>query len=147
VCVHAWAFVLTSVCLAARVLTWCSVSAKTHVCVFTSGATAALKLVGEHFPFGPSSVLAHTQDNHTSAVGIREYALSARATVAVISRDGGLVSAYGHREPSDAESARGSADGGGSDTDHAPSLFVMPAESNFSGEHHSLGSGASGRSV
>ncbi len=138
----ACACVLTAAaCFAARVLAWCGVSVKTHVCVFTSGATAALKLVGEHFPFGPSSVLAHTQDNHTSAVGIREYALSARATVAVLSRDGGLVSAYGHREPSDAAGARGS------DADHAPSLFVMPAESNFSGEHHSLGSDASGRNV
>jgi hypothetical protein len=41
--------------------------------IFTSGSTAALKLVGESYPFHtPSSRFLYAADNHNSVVGIRE---------------------------------------------------------------------------
>lgn len=39
--------------------------------VFTSGATAALKLVGETFPFGNSGCFAYPSNAHTSVLGLR----------------------------------------------------------------------------
>ena len=42
--------------------------------VFTSGATQALKLVGELFAFGPAGALLYPLNVHTSVLGIRAYA-------------------------------------------------------------------------
>ena len=42
-------------------------------CVFTSGSTAGLKLVGELFPFGEYGHLIHPTSVHTSLLGIRGY--------------------------------------------------------------------------
>lgn len=52
--------------------------------VFTSGATAALKLVGEQFPWSPEadgSLFVHDRASHNSVLGIREYALAGGAGV------------------------------------------------------------------
>ena len=106
--------------------------------IFTSGATAALKLLGECFPWGPGSEFCHTLDNHNSALGIREYARASGAAVRCIdeeSPDKTLSLAPG-RAP---ESERGdSGKVGGVSIPAAPSLFVMPAESNFTGVKHDL---------
>lgn len=40
---------------------------------------AALKLVGESFPWGPASALVHTRDSHNSVLGVRQLAASAGA--------------------------------------------------------------------
>eukprot|EP01062_Namystynia_karyoxenos_P022386 TRINITY_DN18580_c0_g1_i1.p1 TRINITY_DN18580_c0_g1~~TRINITY_DN18580_c0_g1_i1.p1 ORF type:complete len:899 (+),score=278.92 TRINITY_DN18580_c0_g1_i1:76-2697(+) len=50
-----------------------SVSEEQYTVVFTSGATAALKLVGELFPFAEGSAFAPCEYNHNSVLGIREY--------------------------------------------------------------------------
>lgn len=42
--------------------------------IMTSGATAAIRLVGESFPFTRESTLVFLFDNHTSCIGIRNYA-------------------------------------------------------------------------
>jgi molybdenum cofactor sulfurtransferase len=55
-----------------------------YVVVFTSGATAALRLVAESFPWSPSSEFRYTASNHTSVVGIRAAAMHAGARVAVV---------------------------------------------------------------
>jgi molybdenum cofactor sulfurtransferase len=44
-----------------------------YICVFTSGATSALKLVGEAFPWSAESEYWYTVENHNSVLGIREY--------------------------------------------------------------------------
>ena len=49
--------------------------------MFTSGATAALKLVGECFSWSSGSVCCLLYENHNAAVGIREYALKEGASV------------------------------------------------------------------
>jgi molybdenum cofactor sulfurtransferase len=45
--------------------------------VFTSGATAACKLVAESFPFGESGVFSYPMNAHTSVLGMRAYANNA----------------------------------------------------------------------
>ncbi|XP_021738426.1 molybdenum cofactor sulfurase-like isoform X1 [Chenopodium quinoa] len=58
-----------------QVLDYCNASAKEYKCIFTSGATAALKMVGEAFPWSNQSHFMYTMENHNSVIGIREYAL------------------------------------------------------------------------
>src|ERR1700680_3187358 len=53
-----------------------------YILVFTLNASAALKLVGESFPFAPGSRYLLTFDNHNSVNGIREFARAKGATVA-----------------------------------------------------------------
>ncbi|KAL8446471.1 hypothetical protein Emed_004925 [Eimeria media] len=45
--------------------------------VFTSGATAAIKLVGEDFPFTAESSFFYLRINHNSVLGVRELAYAA----------------------------------------------------------------------
>ncbi|XP_022734956.1 molybdenum cofactor sulfurase-like isoform X8 [Durio zibethinus] len=59
-----------------QVLDYCNASPKDYKCIFTSGATAALKLVGENFPWSCKSTFMYTMENHNSVLGIREYALN-----------------------------------------------------------------------
>eukprot|EP00899_Mesostigma_viride_P018533 jgi/Mesvir1/26681/Mv20462-RA.2 len=65
-------------------LALCGVSPSEYACVLTSGATSALRMVAELFPWQPGSSLAYTRDNHTSAVGMRQYALAAGASAMVL---------------------------------------------------------------
>jgi len=44
--------------------------------VFTSGATAGLKMVGDTFPWTSDSAFCFLEDNHTSVVGLRSYVLA-----------------------------------------------------------------------
>ncbi|RVW93472.1 Molybdenum cofactor sulfurase [Vitis vinifera] len=55
-----------------QVLDHCNASPKDYKCIFTSGATAALKLVGEAFPWSSESNFMYTMENHNSVLGIRE---------------------------------------------------------------------------
>ncbi|XP_048228629.1 molybdenum cofactor sulfurase isoform X2 [Ricinus communis] len=59
-----------------QVLDYFNASPKDYKCIFTSGATAALKLIGEAFPWNCESSFMYTMENHNSVIGIREYALS-----------------------------------------------------------------------
>ena len=52
-----------------------------YVCVFTSNATGALKLVGEAYPFSNGSSYVLPADCHNSVNGIRRFAHSAGAEV------------------------------------------------------------------
>ncbi|KAI5391307.1 Molybdenum cofactor sulfurase, variant 4 [Lathyrus oleraceus] len=56
-----------------QVLDYCNASPKDYKCIFTSGATAALKMVGEAFPWSCNSNFMYTMENHNSVLGIREY--------------------------------------------------------------------------
>lgn len=49
--------------------------------VWTSGTTGALRLLGEQFRWQKGSVFGYTENNHTSVVGLREYAKSRGAEV------------------------------------------------------------------
>ncbi|KAM0950783.1 putative molybdenum cofactor sulfurtransferase [Dioscorea sansibarensis] len=67
-----------------QVLDYFNASPKDYTCIFTSGATAALKLVGEGFPWSRESCYMYTMENHNSVLGIREYALEKGATALAI---------------------------------------------------------------
>ena len=51
--------------------------------IFTSGATAGMKIVGECFALTAGSVLVMHEESHTNAMGIRDYALKKGADVKV----------------------------------------------------------------
>ncbi|XP_062168774.1 molybdenum cofactor sulfurase isoform X2 [Alnus glutinosa] len=67
-----------------QVLDFFNASPKDYKCIFTSGATAALKLVGEAFPWSRQSSFMYTMENHNSVLGIREYALGQGAAAFAI---------------------------------------------------------------
>lgn len=56
-----------------QVLELCNASPREYTCIFTPGATAGFKLVGEAFPWSKESCYMYTIENHNSVLGIREY--------------------------------------------------------------------------
>lgn len=66
-----------------------------YTVVFTANASAALKLVGESFPFSEESCFVLPIDSHNSVNGIRQYARARGAQVQYISStfNGGLIDA------------------------------------------------------
>ena len=52
--------------------------------VYTANASAALKTVGEYFPFTKESTYIYTHGNHNSVLGIREYAKQRGAKVRAV---------------------------------------------------------------
>jgi len=54
-------------------------NAKDYYCVFTANASAALKILGESFPFNEKSTFILFSDNHNSVNGIREFCHSRKA--------------------------------------------------------------------
>ncbi|XP_010459195.1 PREDICTED: molybdenum cofactor sulfurase isoform X3 [Camelina sativa] len=67
-----------------QVLEYFNASPEDYSCIFTSGATAALKLVGETFPWTQDSNFLYTMENHNSVLGIREYALAQGASACAV---------------------------------------------------------------
>eukprot|EP01134_Creolimax_fragrantissima_P008605 CFRG8605T1 len=63
------------------VLQFFNASQEEYSVVFTNGATGALKIVGESFPFMRDSMFAFLNVNHNSVVGIREYAYAKGAHI------------------------------------------------------------------
>ena len=55
-----------------QVLNMCKAPPSEYICVFTGGATAALRMVGELFHWSTDSQYHYTLDNHNSTLGIRE---------------------------------------------------------------------------
>jgi selenocysteine lyase/cysteine desulfurase len=99
-----------------------------YVAVFTANATAALKLVGEAYPFAPGGRYLFAFDNHNSVNGIREFARVRGASVEYLPLevpDLRLDRAQVSRRLD--EATRG-----------ASNLLVFPAQSNFSGVRHPL---------
>jgi len=92
--------------------------------VFTANASAAIKLVGEAFPFRGDSRYVMAVDNHNSMGGIREYARRAGAEIALLPLTAEL-------RLDDPAGRMGRAGAG-------PSLLGLPAQSNFSGVKHPL---------
>jgi molybdenum cofactor sulfurtransferase len=103
-------------------------AADDYVAVFTLNATAALKLVGESYAFGPGRRLALTFDNHNSVNGIREFAIAKGAAVEYV--------------PLTVPDLRIDLDRLTVALDRADrsqfNLFAYPAQSNFSGVQHPL---------
>ncbi len=112
----------------AYVLHYFNANPDEYLVIFTQNASGALKLLGESYPFAPGSRYLLTFDNHNSVNGIREFAQRGGATVI-----------YTPVIPPDLriDSARLQASLDSIDPAQA-NLFAFPAQSNFSGVHHSL---------
>ncbi|XP_021288794.1 molybdenum cofactor sulfurase isoform X2 [Herrania umbratica] len=129
-----------------QVLDYCNASQKNYKCIFTSGATAALKLIGENFPWSCQSSFMYTMENHNSVLGIREYALSQGAAAFAVDikeavGQGGAsgspvtsvkISQLPVQRRNEAEVLEGELTG------DAFNLFAFPSECNFSGLRFSL---------
>jgi selenocysteine lyase/cysteine desulfurase len=98
-----------------------------YLAIFTSNASAALKLVGESYPFANGRYLL-TFDNHNSVNGIREFAHIRGAEVTYIPVM--LPDMRVDASQLDLELARPSKNG--------HNLFAYPAQSNFSSVKHPL---------
>lgn len=112
----------------AYVLEFFNASPDEYVIVFTQNASAALKLVGESYPFGPDDNYLLTFDNHNSVNGIREFA---RARGAHITYAPVLPPDLRIDEDKLAACLERGRPGG-------HNLFAYPVQSNFSGVQHSL---------
>eukprot|EP00854_Cymbomonas_tetramitiformis_P005457 gene5457-6614_t len=58
-----------------QLLTFFGTDSSSYQVIFTRGATDALKLIGEAFPWKKGSEFVYLRENHNSVLGIREYAL------------------------------------------------------------------------
>ena len=88
--------------------------------VWTANASAALRLIGESFPFDPETPFVLTADNHNTVNGIRMHAVARGAAVRYLPLDADL-----RVQPFELTSVR-------------QGLFAFPAQSNFSGAQHPL---------
>ncbi len=96
--------------------------------VFTSNASAAIKLVGESYPFAAGGAYVLAEDNHNSVNGVREFARRAGARITYLPLDAGLRL----DDPDPKLAAAATAAG------ERPRLFAYPAQSNFTGVKHGL---------
>ncbi|KAJ7693541.1 pyridoxal phosphate-dependent transferase [Mycena rosella] len=85
--------------------------------IFTSGATAAMKLVGDAFPWQAGAIFRYLKQSHTSLVGVRGCALARGASVDSMDVDTMLDS---------------------SQEDSRLSLFAYPAQCNATGQRLGL---------
>ena len=99
-----------------------------YTAIFTQNASAALKLVGESFPFSAQSRLLLTADNHNSVNGVREFALTKGAQLAYAP----LTRPDLRIEVAAMDELLGQADPAQNN------LLAFPAQSNFSGVKHPL---------
>lgn len=93
---------------------------------FTANASAAVKLVGESYPFERGGVYALSADNHNAVNGVREYARRAGAAIVYLPLTPEL------RLDGAEDVLRRAANGS------RARLFAFPAQSNFSGVRHPL---------
>ncbi len=99
-----------------------------YICVFTSNASGALKIVGESYPFCEGSQYVLTYDNHNSVNGIRMFAKARGAKFTYAP----LVDLDLRVDMDKLHDLLHSAD------PEKNNLFAFPAQSNFSGVKHPL---------
>ncbi|XP_069814348.1 molybdenum cofactor sulfurase isoform X1 [Dendropsophus ebraccatus] len=112
-----------------RILQHFNTSSEDYTVVFTSGSTAALKLVAENFPWTPRSSsnagshFCYLTDNHTSVVGIRGMMKMLSVPSVPVAPEDLIKSESQTFEPQN---------------DNTFHLFCYPALSNFSGTKYPL---------
>ncbi|XP_055523536.1 molybdenum cofactor sulfurase 3-like [Wyeomyia smithii] len=103
-----------------RTLRHFNVRSTEYSVIFTSGATASLRLVAEYFHFGQSGSFVYLSDNHTSVLGMREI-VSTKRIVPIIREQLIPEETIGTENALDADS-----------------LLVFPAQCNFNGVKYPL---------
>jgi selenocysteine lyase/cysteine desulfurase len=110
------------------VLDFFNASPDEYAVIFTQNASGALKLVGESFPFSAGSHYLLTFDNHNSVNGIREFARAHGTEITYVP----MMLPEMRVDEAQLACFLDLAQPGGNN------LFAFPAQSNFSGVHHSL---------
>ncbi|NXT76085.1 MOCOS sulfurase, partial [Zapornia atra] len=114
-----------------RILQHFHTTAEDYTVIFTSGCTAALKLVAEVFPWipegtkQPSSRFCYLTDSHTSVVGMRGITASMNV-LSVPIKPKEILLLEKNRLPAEEQNCK------------TPHLFSYPAQSNFSGTKYPL---------
>ncbi|XP_020841356.1 LOW QUALITY PROTEIN: molybdenum cofactor sulfurase [Phascolarctos cinereus] len=114
-----------------RVLEHFNTTSEDYSIIFTSGSTAAFKLVAEAFPWKPASSedggsrFCYLTDSHTSVVGIRKIVQAMQGSSIAVKPEDILLS----------EKSNGAVYQPACKTPH---LFCYPAQSNFSGTRYPL---------
>lgn len=127
-----------------QVLEFCNAPSGEYVCVFTSGATSALKLVGETFPWSPESEYWYTLENHNSVLGIREYALEKDVAVTAVEIEAAQTNSsdsevdFSFTPRTLEQRARASSHQRNNPAEESINLFAFPLECNFSGAKFDL---------
>jgi selenocysteine lyase/cysteine desulfurase len=111
-----------------RILRFFNAAPGVYTVIFTQNASAALKLVGEAYPFDARSRFLLTFDNHNSVNGMREFACARGADVEYVP----LTVPELRIDDPQIESSLARLERG------AHNLFAFPAQSNFSGVQHPL---------
>ncbi|MER7925750.1 aminotransferase class V-fold PLP-dependent enzyme [Streptomyces sp. NPDC096057] len=111
----------------AAVLRHFSADPAEYAVVFTANATAALRLIGESYPFAPGGRLVMLLDNHNSVNGLREYARAAGARTEYVPVRGKELAIDEDRLHTALTARR-----------RRRGLLAYPAQSNFTGVRHSL---------
>ncbi len=103
-------------------------NAEDYTCVFTQNASAALKIVGESYPFDSTSTLLLLSDNHNSVNGIREFCnkKGGHTVYVPVQYEDLMINEYALKELFSASSPS------------TKKLFAFPAQSNVSGVKHDL---------
>lgn len=99
-----------------------------YVCVFTANASAALKIVGESYPFHDEGVFLLLADNHNSVNGIREFckAKGGKSDYIPVFCEDLQLDSFALNAALEAYSG------------NKNKLFALPAQSNVSGVKHPL---------
>ncbi|CAM4515037.1 molybdenum cofactor sulfurase isoform X1 [Caretta caretta] len=114
-----------------RILQHFNTTAEDYTIIFTSGSTAALKLVAETFPWipegsgHPSSRFCYLTDSHTSVVGMRGIT-AAMNVLSVPVKPKDILLSEKNRVPAKEQNCM------------TPHVFCFPAQSNFSGTKYPL---------
>ncbi len=112
----------------AAVLDFFHTTADEYAVIFTANASAALKLVGEAYPFAPGGRFLLSADDHNSVNGIREYARTRGARTDYVPL---TLPELRHDRPA-LTTLLAAADPAQNN------LFAYPAQSNYSGVKHAL---------
>jgi len=114
-------------------LRYCQASEGEYECIITHGATSAIQLVADCFPWGEDGEFHYTADNHTSVVGIQGSMISKGSSTA------SRVTCVSVEEFKQWYSSKPSATiDSGDKGEQKNCLFAFPMESNFSGTRYSL---------
>lgn len=125
---------MTVVCF--RILHHFNTTADHYSVIFTSGCTASLKLVAEHFVFHDDITarnhgnFVYLDDNHTSVVGMREVLQQGTAIKCVSATDVTSILKDGQQENNNNDCQEGA--------EGCRNLFAYPAQSNFNGHRYPL---------
>lgn len=117
-----------------RILKYFNADPAEYQCVFTRGATASLKMVGETFPWSSRSRFVYLRENHNSVLGQREYALAHGASFKAVDEE--WVNEWVEKDELEADTH--STNGTGMETAPAYNLFAFPGEDNFAGVKYPL---------